>query len=98
MSVDTFASAFAKYASYHTTIGIPGAVEAGAGQRYVTIPVKAFGTLRNGETFVLEGPVTLHRAADIDGATAAQRSWRIYTTELRPLSGEAATKTVPSQK
>ncbi|RHW19442.1 hypothetical protein D1610_02275 [Sphingomonas gilva] len=36
------------------------------------------------------GPVTLHRSGAIDGATAAQRRWRIRDTALRPLPDGAA--------
>jgi hypothetical protein len=84
MSADHFAATFAKYADYHAEIGAPGAIDAGAGQRYVTVPVKAHGTLRDGTPFAMEGPVTLHRSGDIDGATQAQRNWRIYETGLKP--------------
>ena len=89
MSSDEFAASFAKYADHHAAVGAPGAIDAGAGQRYVTVPVKTSGTLQDGTPFAMEGPVTLHGAGDIDGATAAQRSWRIYETGLkpRPLAG-----------
>jgi hypothetical protein len=84
MSADDFAATFAKYADYHAEVGAPGAIDAGAGQRYVTVPVKAYGTLRDGTPFAMEGPLTLHRAGNIDGATEAQRSWRIYESRLKP--------------
>ncbi len=92
MDQRAFAASFAKYASYSTDIGAIGAVDAGAGQRYVTMPVRVTGTLRDGRPFILEGPVTLHRTADIDGATAEQRAWRIYASDLapRPPGGAAA--------
>jgi len=92
MDQRAFAASFAKYASYSTDVGAVGAVDAGAGQRYVTVPVRVTGKLRDGRPFTLQGPVTLHRTADIDGATAEQRAWRIYASDLdpRPQGGSAA--------
>ena len=89
LSAPAFAQSFAKYAEYHAEIGAPGRVDAGAGQRYVTVPVKTYGTLRTGKPFAMAGNVTLHRTADIDGATAEQKSWRINTSELKPRPAEA---------
>lgn len=78
-----FADSFARYANYNATLRHAGRIDAGAGQRYVTIPVRVTGTVKaTGRPFVLEGPVVLHRTADIDGATAEQRSWRIRDVSL----------------
>ncbi|MEG3175896.1 hypothetical protein U1872_06615 [Sphingomonas sp. RB3P16] len=80
-----FAAGFARYSEYHANIGAPGTIDAGAGQRYVTVPVQVYARLRAGGTPVYEiGSVTLHRAGDIDGATAAQRRWRIRDIALKP--------------
>ncbi len=84
MRRQAFADSFAKYADYRATIGTPGRIDAGAGQRYIDIPVRVTGRLRDGTPVVLEGPVTLHRTSDIDGATAEQRSWRISASGLKP--------------
>jgi membrane-bound inhibitor of C-type lysozyme len=85
MDAGAFAASFAKYRSYEADIGVPGRVDAGAGQRYVRVPVRVTATMRdNGEEVTLIGPITLHRTAAIDGATAAQRSWRIRETALKP--------------
>lgn len=74
-----------RYSRYRATLGVPGRIDAGAGQRYVTVPVRIVGTMRDdARRHVLEGPVILHRTADIDGATAAQRSWRIRDIALEP--------------
>lgn len=90
MSRQAFAASFAKYADYRAQVGTPGRVDAGAGQRYVTVPVRISGRLKDGNRpFAMEGPVTLHRTADIDGATPAQRSWRISASGVRPRPGEA---------
>jgi len=84
MSAQAFADSFAKYAAYRATIGTPGRIDAGAGQRYIEIPVTVDARLRDGRPARLEGMVTLHRTGDIDGATAEQRSWRISDSGLKP--------------
>lgn len=85
MDSEAFAASFAKYRSYEADIGLPGRIDAGAGQRYVKVPVRITATMReDGEAVTLIGPVILHRTAAIDGATAEQRSWRIRETALKP--------------
>lgn len=79
-----FAASFAHYSEYHANVGAPGAVDAGAGQRYVTVPVQVFARLeRGGEPVYQIGSVTLHRSGDVDGATAVQRSWHIREIDLK---------------
>lgn len=91
MSEEAFAASFAKYADYHAAIGAPGRIDAGAGQRYITVPVRVSGRLKDGaRSFAIAGPVTLHRVADIDGATPAQRNWRISASGVRPRPDELA--------
>lgn len=95
MSEAAFAASFAKYAAYHAEVGAPGDVEAGAGQRYVTVPVRVYGTLGDGRRpFELRGPVTLHRT-EVDGATAEQRSWRISDSALKPRPSATAAAAAP---
>jgi hypothetical protein len=85
LSASAFAAGFAGYSEYHANIGAPGAIDAGAGQRYVTVPVQIYARLKRGATPVYElGTVTLHRAGDVDGATSAQRRWRITTIATKP--------------
>lgn len=84
MSPDAFAASFTKYREYEAEVGSPGRIEAGAGQRYVTVPVSVRGTLRDGGAFTLAGSMILHRSGPIDGATARQRSWRLYESTLKP--------------
>lgn len=84
MSQAAFAQSFAKYAEYRATIGTPGRIDAGAGQRYIQIPVEVSGKLRDGTSVSMAGPVTLHRSGDIDGATAEQRAWRISDSGVKP--------------
>jgi membrane-bound inhibitor of C-type lysozyme len=78
-----FAARFAPYRDYHAEIGAPGPIDAGAGQRYVEVPVRVYGhRLDHGRPFVGAGKVILHRTAAIDGATAQQRSWRISAADI----------------
>lgn len=84
-SPDAFAARFARYSEYHANIGAPGDVDAGAGQRYVTVPVQISARLKKGAAAEYQiGSVTLHRTADIDGATAEQKSWHIRSIDLKP--------------
>jgi hypothetical protein len=84
-SADAFAAQFARYSEYHANIGAPGDVDAGAGQRYVTVPVQIYARLKQGARPDYQiGSVTLHRTADIDGATAEQKSWHIRSIDLKP--------------
>lgn len=85
MTASAFAASFANYSEYHANVGAPGQVDAGAGQRYVTVPVQAYGRLKDGNPFNLRGDITLHRTADIDGATPEQKTWHITTSSLKPL-------------
>ncbi len=84
MTQAAFAQSFAKYAEYRATIGTPGRIDAGAGQRYIQIPVQVTGRLKDGTPVSLAGPVTLHRTGNIDGATAEQRAWRLSDSGLKP--------------
>lgn len=84
LSQTAFARSFAEYADYRAAIGAPGRIDAGAGQRYIQIPVRVTGRRRDGTPISLAGPVTLHRTGDIDGATAEQRAWRISDSSLTP--------------
>jgi hypothetical protein len=85
MSADAFAASFDKYKEYHANIGAPGRIDAGAGQRYVEVPVQVYGILKDGNRpFNMLGKVILHRTADIPGATAEQRSWHIKDTSIKP--------------
>lgn len=83
-SADAFAASFAKYSEYHANIGAPGREDAGAGQRYITVPVQAYARLKDGKAAYWLGSVVLHRTGDIDGATAEDKMWRIKSIDLKP--------------
>jgi membrane-bound inhibitor of C-type lysozyme len=89
MSQGDFAASFAKFSEYHANIGAPGDIDAGAGQRYVTVPVQVYGRLKDGDRpFNLRGSATLHRT-EVDGATPGQKAWHIRSTDLKPRPAEA---------
>ena len=79
-----FAEAYDQYAELHADIGAPGEPEGAAGSIYVEIPLRLYGTLRNGKPFNLVGPVVLRRVNDVPGSSAAQREWHITRSDLKP--------------
>lgn len=92
MTSSAFVESFGKYKEYHANIGAPGNMDAGAGQRYVTVPVQVYARLADGRPDYRLGSVTLHRVADIDGATAGQKRWHIRAIDLKPAPGGEAAK------
>ena len=98
MDATAFAASFDKYAEYHANIGAPGPMGAGAGQRYVTVPVQVYGRLKAGaHPFNLRGSLTLHRVGEVDGATAEQRGWRIRSSDIKPRPGAATPSPQPTE-
>lgn len=79
-----FAQGLAKYTSYVGTTGTPGDVDPGAGQRYITIPVKVAAAKADGSKLSASGNMVLHMTGAVDGATAEQRSWHIQSIQLTP--------------
>jgi hypothetical protein len=79
-----FARAFQPYRRYHGSLGRPGRIEGAAGSLYLELTVRVSGRLRNGRPFSERGTVTLRRVGDVPGATAAQRRWHIYRTDVSP--------------
>ncbi|MET0363977.1 MAG: hypothetical protein ABW169_04930, partial [Sphingobium sp.] len=59
-------------------------VEGGAGSLYYEVPVTLTGTLRDGRTERLTGPVVVRRVNDVDGATAEQLTWHLSQSDLKP--------------
>lgn len=82
-----FTASFDRYSEYHANIGKPGRIDSGAGQRFVTVPVQVYARLKadRSPSYAL-GTMTLHRAADVDGATADQRMWKIESVTLKPVA------------
>jgi hypothetical protein len=81
-----FAHGFTIYSEYHANVGAPGRIDAGAGQRYVTVPVQVYARLKDGHIPVYQiGSATLQRAGDVDSATPAQKIWHIQQIALKPV-------------
>lgn len=90
MSAQDFIRSFDRYAEYHANIGAPDRIEGAAGSRYVTVPVQPYGRLKAGKRpFNMRGSITLRRVADVPGATAEQRRWRIHSADIKPRPSQA---------
>lgn len=79
-----FADGFADTAHVVVTLGDPTGEDAGAGQRYIQVPVAIIATRKDGSVHRYDGSYTLHRTV-VDGATEEQRAWRIASADLREL-------------
>ncbi len=79
-----FAGGFADTAHVVATLGTPTGEDAGAGQRYIQVPVAITATRKDGSVHRYDGTYTLHRTV-VDGATDEQRAWRIASADLREL-------------
>lgn len=81
-SLQQFATGFAATTAVSVNIGSPGMEDAGAGQRYIRIPVDLHATQADGSVQHFNGDYVLHRTV-VDGATAGQHDWRIQSADLR---------------
>lgn len=83
MDAEQFARSFGRYATLRADVGAPGRVEGAAGSRYVVVPVRLSGQLRDRHApFATQGSVTLRRAV-VDGASPDQRAWHIHSADLK---------------
>lgn len=80
-TLDSFTVGFAQTDSVHADIGVPSDMDAAAGSRYITVPVKLLA-YEGKRTQSFAGTYTLRRAV-VDGATAEQRRWRIEGAAIR---------------
>jgi len=78
---DAFAAGFSNTASVSASVGQPGPIDAAAGSRYVEIPVRIVATTRDGMPQRFNGTYVLRRS-EVDGATAEQRRWHLYTAKI----------------
>lgn len=77
-----FAGGFARTQGVSVEVGAPGVEDAGAGQRYIEVPVSLSATQLDGSIRRYAGRYVLHRTV-VDGASAEQRAWRIRSADLR---------------
>jgi hypothetical protein len=76
-----FRDSFSRYAEYHATVGAPSQIQGAAGSLYVEVPVHVYGKLKDGNVFGSVGTITLRRVNDVPGSRAAERRWRIYSSD-----------------
>jgi hypothetical protein len=81
-TLDQLAAHFAQTARVEVAIGNLRRVEGAAGSRYITVPVVVRAVSTGGENQLFEGTYTRRRSV-VDGASADERRWRIYSEELR---------------
>lgn len=81
-SLQQFASGFADTTGVSVELMPPGRLDAGAGSRYIEVPVAITATQRDGSQRRYAGAYMLRRAV-VDGATPEQRAWRIGSADLR---------------
>lgn len=80
-TLEEFAAGFAQTASVRVLVGTPDRVEGAAGSRYIRLPATVLATTTAGDSQRFDGTYTLRRSV-VDGATAEQRAWRIYSADL----------------
>lgn len=81
-SASQFAHGYGDTSRITVNTGEPGRVEGAAGSRYVTVPVAVEAIHHDGSIHHFDGTFTLRRSV-VDGASAAQREWRISDADLR---------------
>lgn len=84
-SPEQFADGFADTDGVSVQFGEAGPVDAGAGQRYIDIPVSVEARQADGSVRRYVGKYTLQLTV-VDGASDAQRSWHIATAGLREVT------------
>lgn len=80
-----FAAGFADIAQIIVTADAPARMEGAVGSRYVEVPVAVETTSSDGKVRRYVGAYVLQRSV-VDGATDAQRAWRIASADLRELT------------
>jgi hypothetical protein len=76
-----FAAGFAKTREVRATVSDSVQSGAAAGSQYATVPVVVDAILNDGTRQHFVGTYTVRRAM-VDGATAEQRQWHIYSADL----------------
>jgi len=84
---EAFQAGYSQTRTVEADIGTPGTIEAAAGSRYIEVPVTVRATTTQGQPQCFRGTYTLRRS-EVDGATAEQRRWRIYSADLKELPAQ----------
>ena len=82
-AAQAFEKHFQTWKNVHLEIGDLGPAEGAAGSIFTNMPVRFYGDLNKGGTTSLKGNVILRRVNDVDGSSAAQRSWHIERIETK---------------
>jgi hypothetical protein len=78
---DEFKRGFANTESVKVDVGTTGRIEGAAGSRYITVPVIITARTTDGHDQRFTGTYALRRAV-VDGASAEQRQWHIYSADI----------------
>lgn len=81
-SAQQFADGFANVERISVETMTPGRIDAGAGARYIEVPVAVTGIQRDGSTRRFVGAYTLRRSV-VPGASPDQQQWRITSADIR---------------
>lgn len=84
MSRAALAAEYGAYTGLRVAVGAPFDPDAGAGQRYISVPITVMGTTRAGARFRRMATLVLHKAADgIESDDPHAHAWRIRSSEWR---------------
>lgn len=81
-TLQAFAAGFRETADVRVETDEPARTEGAAGSVYVHVPVTILAVTTRGERQRFQGTYTLRRSS-VDGASEAQRSWRIHSADIR---------------
>lgn len=90
-SREEFAAGFAETESVEVEVGTSSRPEGAAGSVYVEVPVLVRARTFDGRTQRFEGTYTLRRST-VDGASVAQRAWRIHAARLRSIPPDSVSR------
>jgi hypothetical protein len=79
-----FEKGFDQTERVEVTVSEPGSVGAAAGSRYIVVPVRLVAYERDGSKETFLGTYTL-RLSVVGGATPEQRTWHIYSANIRKM-------------
>jgi hypothetical protein len=85
---EQFRSGFANTSSAEFDTTGPGRIEGAAGSQYATIPIRIRAIMKDGSEQNFIGEYVLRRSM-VDGSTADQRAWRIYSADIKRDKGES---------